>query len=243
MVDFYVQNVVDMGVRDYTGGLLHRHVNWFSRMFWRAWFDFDRVNLEPARRDYLEYRFGTLLSINCRNWYSGCIPYYLWSGCRKELAIDRNDGLSKIADDDSSPQGIQDLLWSDRIHECKVESSHVRRDILNCLPNSLPLPSYFYQNRPWRFPYANKLERYSRYRGYDKPSWPIANAEIALLAITKEDCILVLTGSGMDPFVAAYAHPYKFNVLDRNSIQNHLLEVEFASYCYPRTGGSGRRSQ
>ncbi len=51
--DFYVQSIVDVQTRNYTGGVVNRHVNWLGRVFWRAWFDTDRVGLEAARRDYL----------------------------------------------------------------------------------------------------------------------------------------------------------------------------------------------
>lgn len=49
-VDFYVQSVVETTGRNYIGGSFNRHVNWLSRVFWRAWFDCDRVSLEGARR-------------------------------------------------------------------------------------------------------------------------------------------------------------------------------------------------
>ena len=49
-VDFYVQSIVETTGRNYIGGSFNRHVNWLSRVFWRAWFDCDRVNLEGARR-------------------------------------------------------------------------------------------------------------------------------------------------------------------------------------------------
>lgn len=76
VVDFYVQSIVDVTGRNYTGGSLNRHVNWLGRVFWRAWFDFDRVGLEGARRDYLEYRLGTLKIVDQRNYLLGGIPYY-----------------------------------------------------------------------------------------------------------------------------------------------------------------------
>lgn len=66
VADFYVQSSASFSARTYTGGIWSRHVNWFSRQFWRIWFEFDRVNLDEGRRDYLEYKFGTLLSINSR---------------------------------------------------------------------------------------------------------------------------------------------------------------------------------
>jgi len=50
VVDFYVQNQVDFMGRNYMGGAIDRHCMWLSRVFWRTWFEIDRVNLEPARR-------------------------------------------------------------------------------------------------------------------------------------------------------------------------------------------------
>lgn len=50
VVDFYVQNQIDYQSRNYTGGVIDRHCVWISRVFWRTWFEIDRVNLEPARR-------------------------------------------------------------------------------------------------------------------------------------------------------------------------------------------------
>ena len=76
VVDFYVQSIVELSGRTYTGGSFNRHVTWIGRVFWRAWFDVDRVGLEGARRDYLEYRFGTLKSVDERNYLLGGIPYY-----------------------------------------------------------------------------------------------------------------------------------------------------------------------
>ncbi len=39
VVDFYVQSQIDVNFRNYTGGSVNRHVNFFGRTFWRAWFD------------------------------------------------------------------------------------------------------------------------------------------------------------------------------------------------------------
>lgn len=50
VIDFYVQSKVDFNRRNYTGGAINRHCMWISRVFWRTWFEIDRVNLEAARR-------------------------------------------------------------------------------------------------------------------------------------------------------------------------------------------------
>jgi betaine lipid synthase len=48
--DFYVQSNVEYASRNYTGGCVNRHCMWISRVFWRTWFELDRVNLGAARR-------------------------------------------------------------------------------------------------------------------------------------------------------------------------------------------------
>lgn len=48
--DFYVQSSVEYQSRNYTGGFINRHCIWISRVFWRTWFELDRVNLNAARR-------------------------------------------------------------------------------------------------------------------------------------------------------------------------------------------------
>ena len=80
VADFYVQSIVELQGRNYVGGSFNRHVTWLGRIFWRAWFDLDRVGLEGARRDYLEYKFGTLKTMDQRNYWLGGIPYYSQSG-------------------------------------------------------------------------------------------------------------------------------------------------------------------
>lgn len=50
VADFYVQSEVDYQSRNYTGGEIDRHCMWISRVFWKTWFEADRVSLEAARR-------------------------------------------------------------------------------------------------------------------------------------------------------------------------------------------------
>ncbi|KAK5243688.1 hypothetical protein LTR16_007854, partial [Cryomyces antarcticus] len=50
VADFYVQSKIDCQSRNYTGGMVDRHCTWLSRVFWRTWFEVDRVSLEAARR-------------------------------------------------------------------------------------------------------------------------------------------------------------------------------------------------
>lgn len=50
VADFYVQSEIDYQSRNYIGGEINRHCMWISRVFWRTWFEADRVSLEAARR-------------------------------------------------------------------------------------------------------------------------------------------------------------------------------------------------
>lgn len=49
-----------------------------TRWFWTWWFSWDHVHLHPARRDYLEHRFGTVKCFNGRNQFliPGLIQMY-----------------------------------------------------------------------------------------------------------------------------------------------------------------------
>lgn len=70
------------------GGDVRRECGWLSRWFWRTWFSLDHVELHPARRDYLEYKFGTIKCYNGRNRFVipflVRIPFYVWIGCSRD---------------------------------------------------------------------------------------------------------------------------------------------------------------
>lgn len=42
-------------------------MSWFAKWFWECWFEFDNVHLHGSRRDYLEYKMGTIKTYNARN--------------------------------------------------------------------------------------------------------------------------------------------------------------------------------
>lgn len=85
VVDFYTQSGREFGAQNYTGSHAGRHVNWFLRSFWRSWFELDHISVDAARRDYLEFKFGTVLTVNARNRGLGWIPYYIWLGRRETM--------------------------------------------------------------------------------------------------------------------------------------------------------------
>ena len=67
VVDFYVSGKTPPGKQTaMIGGDVRRECGPLSRWFWRQWFSLDHVELHPARRDYLEYKFGTIKCVGER---------------------------------------------------------------------------------------------------------------------------------------------------------------------------------
>jgi len=51
VVDFYVSGSSTLSDRAaIVGGDTNRQCGWLSRLFWSNWFDFDHIQLHPARR-------------------------------------------------------------------------------------------------------------------------------------------------------------------------------------------------
>jgi betaine lipid synthase len=131
-------------------------------------FEFDRVFLDPARRDYLEYRFGTIKSLNGRNGFILPfiirIPYYVWLGCKKDRDPTAHKRLDAIATE--SPY-LRPTLRQDDVQEEQqlIHSKAYDQAIIN-LEANLPLPSFFYQHRLWRIPYDPKLKKHSQFTNY-----------------------------------------------------------------------------
>lgn len=62
VVDFYVSGKQQRSLHAKAIGGVSKECGWMARWFWQIWFDFDHVSLSPLRRDYLEYKFGTVSS-------------------------------------------------------------------------------------------------------------------------------------------------------------------------------------
>ncbi|KAF2712629.1 hypothetical protein K504DRAFT_464699 [Pleomassaria siparia CBS 279.74] len=233
VVDFYVQNQVEYQSRNYTGGAIDRHVMWISRVFWRTWFEIDRVNLEAARRDYLEYRFGTVLSINTRNNFFGVkLPYYIWVGCSKETGA----SSAKLAEIDAaateSPYlSALDLQTGPAQSDIELRSKAYESAIVN-LQSSLPLPATWYQNHHWRIHYDDTLLKHTRFNNsyIYAFTWEDDRADARLLKVRPDDVILAITSAGDNILSFALEHPRRIHAVDLNPTQNHLLELKVAAF-------------
>ncbi|KAJ5408129.1 hypothetical protein N7509_002012 [Penicillium cosmopolitanum] len=237
--DFYVQSIVDVSSRNYIGGAFNRHVNWLGRVFWRAWFDFDRVNLEAARRDYLEYKFGTVISASERNYLLGGIPYYIFVGCPKEFASTRS---SQATIEKLDASFTESPYLHPANHETEMDkavqksTSEVRSKayesaVINLSAN-LPLPCSFYQNHHYRIHYNDMLPKHTQFQNeyIYAFTWEDPRVDHRLLNIGSDDVILAITSAGDNILDYLQKNPRRVHAVDLNPNQNHLLELKVASY-------------
>lgn len=239
VVDFYVQSQVDVSFRNYTGGLIDRHVNFLGRTFWRAWFDIDRVALEPGRRDYLEYRFGTLLNVNTRNYVLGAIPYYIWLGVRKQpvsssLSHDIVEKVDALVTESPylSPTKHSDML-SRAVEKGvpEIRSKAFDAAIIN-ISSNLPLPSFFYQNHHYRIYYDDQLKKHTQFNNeyIYAFTWEDTRVDERILKLKSDDVVLAITSAGDNILSYALQGPARIHAVDLNPTQNHLLELKVAAY-------------
>lgn len=239
VVDFYVQNKVEFASRNYTGGSIDRHCMWISRVFWRTWFELDRVNLESARRDYIEYKFGTILSTNRRCHLLGFrIPYYIFIGCaRTTINPLQQMAVVDAAVTESPFIAALDIHAQSLVRKTRRSSSTERRSkaydtaVVN-LAASLPLPAAYYQNNKTRVYYDDTLPKHRQFNEEYIYSftWEDARVDSRLLKITSEDVILALTSAGDNILSYALERPKRIHAVDLNPAQNHLLELKVAAF-------------
>lgn len=237
VVDFYVQNQVEFANRNYTGGSIDRHCMWISRVFWRTWFELDRVNLDSARRDYIEYKFGTILSTNRRcHMFGFRIPYYIFVGCTRSSM----NPMQQVAQVDAAATESPFIAALD-IHAKGLtrrrSSSAERRSkaydtaVVN-LAASLPLPAAYYQNNKTRIYYDDTLQKHKQFNDeyIYAFTWEDDRIDSRLLKITSDDVILALTSAGDNILSYALERPKRIHAVDLNPTQNHLLELKVAAF-------------
>jgi betaine lipid synthase len=244
VVDFYAQSEVDYSFRNYTGGILRRNVNYLSRTFWRAWFDLDRVSLEPSRRDYLEYRFGTVLSVSERNKTLGSIPYYVWLGCHKKPfsssslpheIVERIDALateSPLSLPSGQTNGVSMALTRAVERAAPEIRSKAFDAAVENISAQLPLPSFFYQNHHWRIYYDDQLQKHKQFKDeyIYAFTWEDARVDERILKLGPDDVVLAITSAGDNILSYARQSPARIHAIDLNPTQNHLLELKVAAY-------------
>ncbi|KAK3712950.1 hypothetical protein LTR37_008835 [Vermiconidia calcicola] len=240
VVDFYVQDRIEFQSRNYIGGAINRHCMWISRVFWRTWFELDRVNLESARRDYIEYKFGTILSSNRRCQLLGFrIPYYIFIGCTRSASgsLDQLEVVDAEATESPFISALDSRI--DSINSQKLSRSSSERSrskaydtaVVN-LSASLPLPATYYQNNKNRIYYDEALPKHRQFNEeyIYAFTWEDARADSRLLKIGSDDVILAITSAGDNILSYCMEKPKRIHAVDLNPAQNHLLELKVAAF-------------
>lgn len=226
VADFYVQNTDEIATRNYTAGFYKRHLSYYSRNFWRAWFDRNEILLDSTRRDYLEYLFGSILNINCWKFEPRFVPYYLWIGCPKGAA----SAMDQIKQLNASQTGLLIAESAEKLDVTQVHSKAYKAATTN-LAADLPLPCFYYQNRQWRLPYDESMEKFALLKESTAAfTWEQSLRDKTVLKIGPNDAILALTSGGDNILSYALEKPVQIHAVDKNPTQNHALELKIAAY-------------
>ncbi|RKP28422.1 hypothetical protein METBISCDRAFT_20503 [Metschnikowia bicuspidata] len=243
-VDFGIQSAdTCVGRANTVGGQVNRNMPWLLRNFWRIWFEADKVYLDSARRNYLEYKFGTLKSFNAYNSVLGMIPYYVWVGCDKDRSRSLLHRINCLATespylapaDDARCMENTYLLENTRGNktQCDIPVSKGHEAALSNIRHNLPFPSIYYQKNPWRvyFSEFNPLYRQFRNQYIYAFTWEDPREDHDILNFSSKDTVLAITSAGDN--ILAYAclpePPAKIHAVDINPCQNHLLELKLAA--------------
>ncbi|KAJ4468170.1 hypothetical protein J3R30DRAFT_3305702 [Lentinula aciculospora] len=244
VVDFYTAGK-NASLHERAIGGESKECGWLSRWFWQIWFDFDNVHLSPARRSYLEYRFGTIKSYNGRNRFIlpfiVRIPYYIWLGRPRAADISKTchafeiEGGNTIGNcspassfdvvSDIGSAIVPSLELGSPITEPQVEPNAV---VVNITP---PLSSFHYQvNKPWRLPYyEHPVHKEFRTFVYSF-TWEDPYVDVKHLELAKHDSMFVITSAGDNALhYAIAANPRRIHCVDMNPCQGHLLELKLAA--------------
>lgn len=173
-------------------------------------------------QDYLEYKFGTVLSTNARNHFFGFrIPYYVWIGCAKQTKASSSNLMALDAAATESPFITALDLQKHQAQNGRRSSVSDRRSkaydtaVVN-LNASLPLPAAWYQQHHWRIYYDDQLEKHVQFGDeyIYAFTWEDTRADARLLKITSEDVILAITSAGDNVLAYALDKPKRIHAVD-----------------------------
>lgn len=225
-VDFGIQNSdTSMGRINTLGGLVGRNYPWILRNFWRIWFEADKVFLDSSRRNYLEYKYGTLKSLNCYNNSLGKIPYYIWIGCDKSKSSQILNRVNCLATESPYLAPAETVVGPfSKGHEAALVN----------LQKNLPFPSIYYQKQICRVYYDEEnplFEQFGNQYIYAF-TWEDPREDHRILNFNQNDTVLAITSAGDN--ILHYASlpnpPRRIHAVDLNPAQNHLLELKLACF-------------
>ena len=190
-------------------------------------------------QDYLEYRFGTLKSVDERNYilgdYTGiCIPYYIFMG----RLVSSSAAPSELERFDAACTESPYLLPRETTAPAISDLNHGTRSkayqsaVIN-LSAKLPLPSTFYQNHNYRIYYEEQHRKHTQFGNefIYAFTWEDSRVDQRLLKINENDIILCLCSAGDNLLdYLASCKPRRIHAVDLNPNQSHLLELKVAAY-------------
>ncbi|KAG6334616.1 hypothetical protein ID866_4477 [Astraeus odoratus] len=241
VVDFYTSGK-QPSLHERAIGGTSKECGWLSRWFWQIWFDFDHVSLSPHRRDYLEYKFGTIKAYNGRNRFVipfiVRIPYYIWLGRSRACDVSRFCHAFEVESGNlignCSPASIPIIKESEVIPPLEIgkpalDQPAVRADaVISITP---PLSSFHYQlGKPWRLPYYEQPV-HKEFRTFIYSfTWEDPFVDMEYLDLSHDDSMLVITSAGDNALhYAIAAQPKRIHCVDMNPCQGHLLELKLAA--------------
>ncbi|KAJ7680239.1 hypothetical protein DFH06DRAFT_408282 [Mycena polygramma] len=239
VVDFYTAGRQPSLHEKAIGGA-SKECGWLSRWFWQIWFDFDHVSLSPARRSYLEYKFGTMKSFNGRNRFIFPfivrIPYYIWLGRSRTCDVSRAchafevEGGNMIGNCSPTPlraiKEAGDSVPSLQIGDA-LQPNEPQGIAIEITP---PFSSFHYHmSKPWRLPYYEQPV-HKEFRTFIYSfTWEDPFEDMKHLQLSSEDSMFVITSAGDNALhYAVAAGPQRIHCVDMNPCQGHLLELKLA---------------
>ncbi|KAJ3056798.1 hypothetical protein HK097_004062 [Rhizophlyctis rosea] len=201
-----------------------RQLSWIMRWFWSVWFDLDNIYLHHSRRDYLEHKFKTVKSLNCKNPFVKPfvhIPYYVWIGGKQDAVLPELslDGVALGADEsdsDSNDSPVEEFTIPSEIAELALYSKHVSADHVHG------------QGQRWRQPFDAKL--IPRFNTYIYAfAWEDPRTDLQFLDLKPSDRMMVITSGGCNVLeYTAKVGPARIHAVDLNPCQNNMLELKLA---------------
>ncbi|OXG17402.1 betaine lipid synthase [Cryptococcus neoformans Tu401-1] len=249
VVDFYTSR--ELGNKERAIGTASKRVSWFSKWFWECWFDLDGVHLHGSRREYLEYKMGTIKTYNARNnflntWFIQ-IPYYVFLGCSRQR--DASVSAKSFTLEAGNRLGQSDLglltptsPFTNSLSVFGSPSPMLEMPELVLGPSAIqatqtifevgaPLsPFHYHLRKAWRVPYLEeKIHEQFRTHIYGW-TWEDPAIDVKKLNINKNDHILAITSAGDNVLhYALAAKPARIHAVDMNPCQGHILELKLAA--------------
>lgn len=241
VVDFFTSNKDDAGT-----GELNRQGNLINRLFWRSWFEFDHVDLNPARRDYLEHKFEVIKSVSARNQFvlpfAVSIPYYIYLGSKSEKLKQKSstssiDSSCSDVKQTDSPAALPPTPAATPILQLQKYSF---RDEMPGIDMPAPHVSMSRPSGPeWtthRRPYDPTNPDQAQFSDFIYSFvWEDPEEDVRRMKITSNDEMLVITSAGDNALdYLVNAGPTSIHCVDMNPCQGHLLELKIAAFkCLP----------